>query len=353
VIGLVSKPPDDTPSELVTRAAIADFNTGKCHAPSGVQSLPCDLDGARARKRLMLGVLALIAAGAVVVAEPALSAGPVMSPSAGAPPPKAPGAILPGGGAPTVGVPTVVAPQVPLGASALPTTTAPKGFPTGGGVPTAINPIPGIDVVVRKKPSGSAMKLQTDGKGGFTLGDLTPGEYVIELPVDSLRSAVDRLDAKQLPGGTGTSGAPSAGGAPSLPAVQQQREAGRIRVNFSNVGIGLVEHTFTGTTTGGTPHIQFTITTVAVGTDTTPTTLALSPTTVLGGTSRSTSSYVSTIDWGDGSPSMIFDRWGNLISRLPNAPGGNAAVAPNNPGGGTTGPDYKKHSYKGIVTLVR
>jgi hypothetical protein len=299
---------------------------------------PRDLDGAHARKWLMLGVLALSAAGAVVVAEPALSAGPVLSPSAGAPPPKAspvaPGAVSPGAGTPTVG-----APQVPLGASALPTTTAPHGFPKDGGVPTAINPVPGLDVVVRKKPGGSVMNLQTDGNGGFTLGGVTPGEYVIELPVDSLRSAVNRLDAKQLPGGTGTSGAPSAGGAPSLPAIQKQREADRIRVNFSNVPNGLVGHTFTGTTTGGTPHIQFTVTTVAVGTDTTPTTagLSLNPTSVVGGTS---SSYVSRIDWGDGSPSMIFDRWGNLIFHLPNAPGGNTTVAPNNPGGGTTGPGH-------------
>jgi hypothetical protein len=283
-----------------------------------------------ARKGLMLGVLALIAAGAVVVAEPALSAGPVMSPSAGAPPPKAPspapGAVSPGPVSPGAGTPTVGAPQVPLGASALPTTTAPKGFPTGGGVPTAINPIPGVDVIVRKNPHGSAMKLQTDRTGSFTLGELTPGEYVIELPVDSLRSAIDKLDAKRVAGNpTGTTYPtyPITGVNISLPASPDAR----------------IAHNFTGTTTGGIPHIQFTVTTVAVGTDTTPT--------------AAVGVYVATIDWGDGSPSMIFDRWGNLISRLPNAPGGNAAVAPNNPGGGTTGPDYKKHSFKGIVTLVR
>ena len=65
--------------------------------------------------------------------------------------------------------------------------------------------------------------------------------------------------------------------------------------------------------------------------------------------------YVSTIDWGDGSPPAIFDRWGNLRSGLPNTPDVNAAVAPNNPTGGTTGPEFKKrkHSYKGIVTLVK
>jgi hypothetical protein len=300
---------------------------------------PRDLNGAHARKRLILGVAALIAAGAMVVAEPALSAGPAGGPTVSGVtlnPTKGP-TVAPQ--SPGAGTPTVGAPQVPLGASALPTTTAPHGFPKDGGVPTAINPIPGVDVIVRKNPHGIAMKLQTDGNGGFTLGGVTPGEYVIELPVDSLRSAVNRLDAKQLPGGTGTSGAPSAGGAPSLPAIQKQREADRIRVNFSNVPNGLVGHTFTGTTTGGTPHIQFTVTTVAVGTDTTPTTagLSLNPTSVVGGTS---SSYVSRIDWGDGSPSMIFDRWGNLIFHLPNAPGGNTTVAPNNPGGGTTGPGH-------------
>jgi hypothetical protein len=300
-----------------------------------------------ARKGLMLGVLALIAAGAVVVAEPALSAGPVMSPSVGAPPPKAPspapGAVSPGPVSPGAGTPTVGAPQVPLGASALPTTTAPKGFPTGGGVPTAINPIPGVDVIVRKNPHGIAMKLRTDGTGSFTLGELTPGEYVIELPGNSLRSAIDKLDAKQLPGGTGTGGNPSVSVALLLPAIQKVREAGSIRTNTPIIekDYARIEHTFTGTTTGGTPHIQFTVAVVAVGTDTTPTA-------AVGG-------FTATIDWGDGSPSMIFDRWGNLFTDLPSSPGVNAAVAPNNPTDGTTGPEFKKrkHNYKGTVTLIR
>ena len=47
----------------------------------------------------------------------------------------------------------------------------------------AINdPIPGIDVVVKKKPSGAAVaRGQTDAKGEIVLRDLPAGEYTVVL----------------------------------------------------------------------------------------------------------------------------------------------------------------------------
>lgn len=46
----------------------------------------------------------------------------------------------------------------------------------------AENPIPGIDVVVKKKPASSTVaKGTTDAKGEVTLKELAPGKYTIEL----------------------------------------------------------------------------------------------------------------------------------------------------------------------------
>ena len=46
----------------------------------------------------------------------------------------------------------------------------------------ASNPIPGIDVVVKKQPAGSAIaKATTDAKGEITIKELPAGRYTIEL----------------------------------------------------------------------------------------------------------------------------------------------------------------------------
>lgn len=46
----------------------------------------------------------------------------------------------------------------------------------------AENPIPGIDVVVKKKPASSAIaKGTTDAKGEVTFKDLAPGQYTVVL----------------------------------------------------------------------------------------------------------------------------------------------------------------------------
>lgn len=55
-------------------------------------------------------------------------------------------------------------------------------------------PIPGIDIVVKKDPSGLLCAVQGDGGGGFVLKDLAPGRYVLLLGGSSLRRAIKRLD---------------------------------------------------------------------------------------------------------------------------------------------------------------
>jgi hypothetical protein len=56
------------------------------------------------------------------------------------------------------------------------------------------NPIPGVDVIVKKDPGGATiMTVQTDGNGAVVLKGLAPGDYVIEIDGPSLVKAMDRL----------------------------------------------------------------------------------------------------------------------------------------------------------------
>lgn len=51
----------------------------------------------------------------------------------------------------------------------------------------AINdPIPGIDIVVKKNPGDIVVRTKTDAKGEFTIKDLPPGAYTIEIDDKSL-----------------------------------------------------------------------------------------------------------------------------------------------------------------------
>jgi len=43
------------------------------------------------------------------------------------------------------------------------------------------NPIPGIDVVVKKKPAGNAMKTSTDKTGKFAFSKLEAGTYLVTI----------------------------------------------------------------------------------------------------------------------------------------------------------------------------
>ncbi|MCC8432410.1 hypothetical protein LJ725_25830 [Reyranella aquatilis] len=59
------------------------------------------------------------------------------------------------------------------------------GAPTGPAKPQpnySNNPIPGIDVVVQKKPAGNAIKQTTGGDGQTTFRQLEPGTYDVALP---------------------------------------------------------------------------------------------------------------------------------------------------------------------------
>ncbi|MDO8973591.1 carboxypeptidase-like regulatory domain-containing protein, partial [Reyranella sp.] len=92
------------------------------------------------------------------------------------------------------------------------------GTPTGPGTPIpnySNNPIPGIDVVVQKKPSGTALTQNTGGDGTTTLGVLTPGTHSVVLDTKKL------LDAR-IPGPSGSEPAQPAGILLGLllPAVQ-------------------------------------------------------------------------------------------------------------------------------------
>ena len=63
-----------------------------------------------------------------------------------------------------------------------------------------IDPIPGIDIVVRKNPGGVIVaRTQTNAKGTFVLKELAPGEYTVELDGKSLVAAVGRLNPSAKP----------------------------------------------------------------------------------------------------------------------------------------------------------
>ena len=52
------------------------------------------------------------------------------------------------------------------------------------------NPIPGVDIIVKKNPGGQAvMRTKTDAKGEFTIKDLPPGAYTIEVGDRNLGTA--------------------------------------------------------------------------------------------------------------------------------------------------------------------
>ena len=145
--------------------------------------------------------LALLAAGIALAAAPALAQS-AMTPGGGATPqPRvapAPQASIAAPQAP------VAAPQVPLVAPApsgdrvIQTTNSIRatGTPTGPAEPKPNyqnQPIPGIDVVVQKKPNGGGEMpvSKTDASGQVTFKELPPGNYDIVLPKPARSSGYD------------------------------------------------------------------------------------------------------------------------------------------------------------------
>jgi hypothetical protein len=107
------------------------------------------------------------------------------------------------------------------------------GNPTGPEKPKpnySNQPIPGIDVVVRKKPAGNAITQTSSGDGTSTLGVLTPGTHSVSLDTKKL------LDVR-IPGPSGGGPVQPAGILIGLllPAVQKLGEAPQPTT---------VEHTF-------------------------------------------------------------------------------------------------------------
>ena len=114
-------------------------------------------------------------------------------------------------------------------------------------------PVSGVNVVLTRKSGGGVTQIKTDGKGNFTLGDLAPGDYAIELSGRSLEPAIDKLVGKQQPGGTGANG-PAILIALLLPAVQAAREAGSRRADAPASAV-LVERAFARGTPDQVVHI--------------------------------------------------------------------------------------------------
>ncbi len=232
---------------------------------------------------------------------------------------------------PKIVTPNPPAPQLPTiptpvpGMQPLPRVEGTGG--AGGRPPIQANnkPIPGIDIVVLKKPETSKLMVHTDGDGIIMLGVLTTGDFELTLTAESLHTALGKLAGPPPTGGHGGDGGDS--GAPQyiligllLPAVQPARDG----TASTTPGTTMTSHGFKLPMPGQGLHIGFRI----------------------GG-----SGSVMKIDWGDGSAPSIFDRWGNMLVE------NNAPIpkdrAPAGPGQTTSGAGPAQSHSRAIVTLVR
>src|SRR3989344_279989 len=60
----------------------------------------------------------------------------------------------------------------------------------------ASDPIPGVDIIVRRDPGGIAITVKTGADGSYNLTGLTPGNYDINIPGQSVRSVTVGSDGK-------------------------------------------------------------------------------------------------------------------------------------------------------------
>lgn len=55
----------------------------------------------------------------------------------------------------------------------------------------ANNPIPGVDIIVQKKPGGQAMRATTDKEGKFVFASLAAGDYWLVVQQSQAKAAVN------------------------------------------------------------------------------------------------------------------------------------------------------------------
>ena len=137
------------------------------------------------------------------------------------------------------------------------------------------NPIPGVDVIVKKHPIGNSIAATSDADGRITLKGLTPGDYEITISGKTLIVTMDKL-APAAPakkesrssfslgiggflgggGGSSRSASPVQGAAPAKPAGGSQSGGGGIGIGM-NVPLDGGDSKSDG---GNAPTITFTAT---------------------------------------------------------------------------------------------
>ena len=55
-------------------------------------------------------------------------------------------------------------------------------------------PIPGVDIIVKKNPGGIMVRTQSDASGRFQLGTLSEGRYSVDFDSASLGKAISKID---------------------------------------------------------------------------------------------------------------------------------------------------------------
>lgn len=102
----------------------------------------------------------------------------------------------------------------------------------GTAVFAAVNPIPGVDVIVKSHPAGRTLTVHTDGSGRARLEGLAPGGYVLTVGGQSLVAAMDRLAAARRNGG----GRASAGARFAPPGQRRANPSGRASITAPTAG---------------------------------------------------------------------------------------------------------------------
>ena len=146
----------------------------------------------------------------------------------------------------------------------------------------AIDPIPGVDIIVKKNPGGSiVMHTRTSPTGQVQFKNLLPGDYVIEIDGNTLVKATERLTpsaparhdsgpSRGPVGGShnGSRAAATINGNLQITQFSMRRDGGS--------GGSLISHGYSRDAASRGIHIEFTV--------------------------PRSGSYTATINWGDGTP---------------------------------------------------